>query len=1155
MGFKKSNILVIAIALCLFFIVGNAFSQTMSFTLQPGKYKILRDERGLDYIRMEGFSNFSPPGEPLLPYKVYNILLPPDVVWESLHLSIEAVETEFVGIYTIKPAVPDSSRRGEGWVGAMQMVDGKNLEVYSANASYPREFTQMLPYSQMRKWKFTKVKFIPFQYNPVTGELTLIKRLTIRINYTRSAEQMNQRLLQDTVMDEFASQMFINFKAAREWYRVDQEAPVAVTYDYAIITTSAIVANSSKLADFVAHKERLGHRVWVLTESTWGAVTGDPPNHKAEKIRKWLQNNYLACSMEYVLLIGDPSPYESGEGDVPMKMCWPRRGAGSDENSPTDYFYADLTGDWDFDDDQYYGEWTDDFGPGGGVDFSPEVYVGRIPVYGTDYTSLDSILQKIIDYETDVASIAWRKSIILPMGFQAAGYDGAMLGEEMRDSYLTANGFTSWRQYQQGSGACALDSTYASEEELRGGTVVRDRWAGSDWGIVCWWGHGAATYTIVGYTGCDDGYLFRDTYCSSLDDDHPSFTYMCSCTNGYPENSSNLQYAILKQGGIGTVSATRVSWFNTGVGYGDFWNSTTNSGIGYRYVERLTENEPAGRALYNTKASLTPESSTRLMNWYDFNLYGDPTTAISNHNSIKEAMIFGTGRGGDSRVKVMDQSGYVVFNKTVFGPPNTQGEVHVAGGDLDWDGAAEVVCGQGFGGDSRIKVFDLDGSVIFNRKVFGSANANGEVHVATGEVGGGGTDEIICGQGYGGESRVKVFDINWNVIFNKKVFGPPNVNGEVHVAAGDVDGDDVDEIICGQGYGGDSRVKVFELNGTVIFNQTVFGPPNANGEVHVGTGDVDGDGVDEIICGQGYGGDSRVKVFELSGSQIFFNQVFTATGNPNGEVHVAGSDVDDDGTDEIICAQGYGGNSRAKVFELNGSQIFSQIVLGPTNTNGEVHVGSWNTGNWLWTEDFGDGVADNWVDDGSGCWSVSGGVYEMNGTGANTYRWSYYNTSYSDFTYQADFKKVSGDQTFNMAIAFRSNASQSNSYFFGHTASGWYLVWKYVGGSLTMLQDWTQSAYLNTGFGAWNRLKVVCKGSLLTFYINDVQVASVVDTSFSSGYVGLRIYDSASADVVHIDNVRLSLSVHDSIAGTAPAPSSEKAEDSKGDERRSPPKK
>jgi len=91
-----------------------------------------------------------------------------------------------------------------------------------------------------------------------------------------------------------------------------------------------------------------------------------------------------------------------------------------------------------------------------------------------------------------------------------------------------------------------------------------------------------------------------------------------------------LQYAILKQGGIGTVSATRVSWFYTGVGYGEFDGSPTNSGIGYEYLSRLVSDNPAGQALYSAKQSMTPNDQCWLMNWYDFNLYGDPTTSLAS---------------------------------------------------------------------------------------------------------------------------------------------------------------------------------------------------------------------------------------------------------------------------------------------------------------------------------------------------------------------------------------------------------------------------------------------------------------------------------------------------------------------------------------------
>ncbi len=48
------------------------------------------------------------------------------------------------------------------------------------------------------------------------------------------------------------------------------------------------------------------------------------------------------------------------------------------------------------------------------------------------------------------------------------------------------------------------------------------------------------------------------------------------------------------------------SWFNTGVGYGAFDDSTTNSGIGYEYAQRLAAGQSAAEALYNAKSSMSP---------------------------------------------------------------------------------------------------------------------------------------------------------------------------------------------------------------------------------------------------------------------------------------------------------------------------------------------------------------------------------------------------------------------------------------------------------------------------------------------------------------------------------------------------------------------
>ena len=612
-----------------------------TFTFSAGDYTIAKNDAGQDIIQMTGFSPNISPGDPMLPHKVFNILVPPDIIWSSLSFNVVSADTVVLdGTYDIAPSPPlmpnDDGSGTEFWGVQKQIVDGRNLAVYSQDTDYPDNTINNLPYSQMGKWKYTTFDFSPFQYNPVSQKLTLTGSLTLEISYNRSGEMPLISFMRSQLMDLAAPELFFNYSSISGLYRsVSNLAAPQVTYDYVIITTNAIQTNSAKLADFIAHKQSQGHSVLVATENDWGGLTGQAPNHKAEKIRQWLINNYLTYGVQYVLIIGNPIPYENGEGDVPMKMCYPDR-TSQYPDTPTDHFYADLTGNWDLDGDGYYGESTGDMGAGG-VDIAPEVIVGRIPVYGADYTTLNNILQKTIDYENET-DIAWRKNALLPMAFSDVDTDGAELSEDMKTDYLNAAGYSTWTMYMQDSTSCGFtaDSVYASNEELRAGTYVRDRWAANDFGLVTWWAHGNYNIAAVCPTG---GNLFVTDYCSSLDNSHPSFTYQCSCLNGQPEASTNLQYAILKNGGIGTVSATRVSWYY--IGQTNFFHSPSNSGIGYEYVKRLVAGEAAGNALYATMQNVGLDLTYYpwAMNCFGFNLYGDPTTSLTSHADLPLSIV------------------------------------------------------------------------------------------------------------------------------------------------------------------------------------------------------------------------------------------------------------------------------------------------------------------------------------------------------------------------------------------------------------------------------------------------------------------------------------------------------------------------------------
>jgi hypothetical protein len=645
------------LSICFSEGAGLPMVENITITFNAGNFTVEKDN-GYDIINMSEFSQRLVSGDPMLPSRTYNVLLPSEVDYLSLKLEVVSAKSRVHdGIFNIKPT-PLSAPLTEdvSKVGNATGLDYATVEynasriprssVYSTDANYPENIVRLLVPGQMRKWKFVPVEFVPFQYNPVTGKLTSIESVTLNISYnlTGSSPAAVSELMADTVLDDQAPDMFVNYQESKGWYlgRELAKSEPSATIGYVIITTNAIRTNSAKLNAFVTHKQDLGYTVQVVTEDDFGSLVAPSPNYRADKIRQWLKDNYVSKKIMYVLLIGNPTPYSvSGEGDIPMKMCWPRYAETrypEYKDCPTDAFYADLTGNWDKNGNGLFGELADY--TAGGVDFAAEVYVGRIPVYNADYATLDSILQKMIDYESS-RSTAWRKSALLPMSFSDSGTDGAYLAEQMKNNYLTSHSYSTWRMYQKGSGACAVNSAFSANQELRGGTIVRDRWAADDYGIMTWWGHGSSTSTSIGYSYCWDGEMMYSSYCPSLDDSHPSFAFLCSCLNGQPEVANNLQYSILKNGGIASVSATRVSWYMPGLT--DFVMSATNSGFAYEYNKRLVEELAAGDALMQMRASMVPYDAEYLMNFLDFNIYGDPSISIKNDFMLSKIGVFRNG--------------------------------------------------------------------------------------------------------------------------------------------------------------------------------------------------------------------------------------------------------------------------------------------------------------------------------------------------------------------------------------------------------------------------------------------------------------------------------------------------------------------------------
>ncbi|MEW6602500.1 MAG: C25 family peptidase propeptide domain-containing protein, partial [Nitrospirota bacterium] len=292
---------------------------TGKYEITKKEYKTLDIKQKGEYIRMEGFHASTSSGDPMLPVRIYEIVVPPNIDWKTLKISLEAVETvPLPGQYDILPA-PPLRARVDGtdviqWGSEKDIVDGRNMKIYGKDRFFPEQPIKIVSHAQLRKWKFVKVEFSPVQYNPVKKSLQVIQSARVRLSFTRIGKESyrGDPLLDDKFFDEEAKSRFINFKAATEWYRY-VPAPKSLKSleadpDYVIITTNAIRDNSAKLTDFVNHKIAQGHSVGVVTEDDYGALVGQAPNGTAEKIRQWLINNYVPLGIHYVLLVGNPDP-------------------------------------------------------------------------------------------------------------------------------------------------------------------------------------------------------------------------------------------------------------------------------------------------------------------------------------------------------------------------------------------------------------------------------------------------------------------------------------------------------------------------------------------------------------------------------------------------------------------------------------------------------------------------------------------------------------------------------------------------------------------------------------------------------------------------------------------------------------------------------
>ncbi|RIK43370.1 MAG: hypothetical protein DCC55_05795, partial [Chloroflexi bacterium] len=153
-----------------------------------------------------------------------------------------------------------------------------------------------------------------------------------------------------------------------------------------------------------------------------------------------------------------------------------------------------------------------------------------------------------------------------------------------------------------------------------------------------------------------------------------------------------------------------------------------------------------------------------------------------------------------------------------------------------------------------------------------------------------------------------------------------------------------------------------------------------------------------------------------------------------------------------------------------------------------------------------------------------------------TVGWSVAEITAGDFYLEVDAFHVGGPLDNEYGVLFRY-VDAENFYRFGASHDGYYSLQMMADGEWVDLVEWTESEPLNTGEGAGNTLGVWAEGDQITILLNGEALATVTDSTFSTGRIALMAgtFDDGGVEIAFDDLFLWALS--------APSPPEPTAED------------
>ncbi len=371
---KLNTVFTAAILLLNALVFAGVTAHTYYFN--AGEIKTAKAD-GYDILNLKSTLNTAKAGDPSIPYHSVSLLLPPGEKAENIEI-IPSDKITLDGQFNIYPQ-QHSQPISKGKSG----IFVKNEQLYKTDAVYPAAKSGVLSTHFLNGHSFALSTFTPVEYNPVTGELAVYQKVTVRI--TTSSDMKSQGALKnlkqpDNVLKKIKD---LDQNAGMNLNLYSAEKPKADPYDYLIITADAYKRNFDTLINFYNGR---GIKTQLISTTTiYTTMTGAD---NQEKIRNYIIQEYQNSGIEFVLLAGDVElvPARGFYCEVQSSSVY------TDDGIPADLYYSALDGNWNTDGDALLAEIGED-------DLLPDLSVSRFTF--SNLTELNILINKTVKYLTD----------------------------------------------------------------------------------------------------------------------------------------------------------------------------------------------------------------------------------------------------------------------------------------------------------------------------------------------------------------------------------------------------------------------------------------------------------------------------------------------------------------------------------------------------------------------------------------------------------------------------------------------------------------------------------------------------------------------------------------------------------------------------------